>query len=135
MEMMLEKIDDRTKEEEIFVVLCASGFNHITRARSALMFATLAATAECRTILYAVQECVDILVKGAIERMEKPGPNTPTLSQRLREALDAGVEILCCTQSMANKGIEEKDLIEGVRPAGAMTLIDLATKARGVLSF
>jgi predicted peroxiredoxin len=135
MEMMLDQIDDRRKESEIFVVLCASGFNHITRARSALMFATLAATAECRTILYAVQECVDIMVKGAIEKMEKPNPNTPTLSQRLQEALDAGVEILCCTQTMANKGITENDLIEGVKPAGAMTLIDLATKARGVLSF
>ncbi|NOY64667.1 MAG: hypothetical protein GXO97_04620 [Nitrospirae bacterium] len=134
MAMTLEKIVNR-KEDEIFVVLCASGFNHITRARSALMFATLAATAECRTILYAVQECVDIMVKGAIEKIEKPLPNTPSLSQRLQEALDAGVEILCCTQTMANKGITEKDLIEGVKPAGAMTLIDLATRARGVLSF
>lgn len=134
MEMMLEKID-RKKEGEIFVVLCASGFNHITRARSALMFAALAATAECRTILYAVQECVDIMVKGAVEKMENPLPDTPSLSQRLQEALDAGVEILCCTQSMANKGITEHDLIEGVKPAGAMTLIDLATRARGVLSF
>lgn len=122
------------RNKEIFVILCASGFNEIARARSALMFASLAATAECRTVLYAVQDFVEVMVKGAIEKREVH-TSGPTLSQRLREAIDSGVEILCCTQTMANKGITEDDLIEGAKPAGAMTLIDIATKAKGVLSF
>jgi len=122
-------------EEEIFIVLCAAGFNQIARVKSALMFATLAAVAETRTILYTVQEAVEVMVKGAIEGKEKPLPNVPTLSQRLQEALDAGVEILCCTQAMANKGIKETDLIEGAKPAGAMTLIELALRAKGILCF
>ena len=57
------------------------------------------------------------------------------IGQRLQEALEMGVEIQCCTQTMANKNINPKDLISGVIPAGAMSLIDLASHAKGSLCF
>jgi predicted peroxiredoxin len=118
-----------------FVVLCASGFEKIANARSALMFASLAAAADLKTILFCVQNAVDIMVKGAIEKNEKPMPGVPSLAQRLDEALEMGVEIQCCTQTMANKKITEDDLLPQIKAAGAMNLIDLATKAHGTLSF
>ena len=99
------------------------------------MFATLAASAEYRTILYCVQEAVDVMVRGAIEQREKPQPNVPTLRQRLDEAMEMGVEIQCCTQTMSNKNIPEKDLLPGVKPAGAMSLIHLTSQAAGSLCF
>jgi predicted peroxiredoxin len=118
-----------------FVVLCASGFEKIANARSALMFASLAAAADLKTILFCVQNAVDIMVKGAIEKNEKPVPGVPSLAQRLEEALEMGVEIQCCTQTMANKKITEDDLLPQIKAAGAMNLIDLATQAHGTLSF
>jgi len=121
--------------DELFIVLSASGFDSIARARSALMFATLAASANYRTIMYCIQNAVDILVKGAIERNEAPQPGVPTLAQRLTEAMEMGVEIQCCSQTMANKKITEEDLIPGVKAAGAMNLITLASRAKGALSF
>lgn len=121
--------------DELFIVLSASGFDSIARARSALMFATLAASANYRTIMYCIQDAVDILVKGAIERNEAPQPGVPTLAQRLSEAMEMGVEIQCCSQTMANKKITEEDLIPGVKAAGAMNLITLASRAKGALSF
>lgn len=121
--------------DELFIVLSASGFSSIARARSALMFATLAASANYRTVLYCIQDAVDVLVKGAIEKNEVPKPGVPTLTQRLGEAMEMGVEIQCCSQSMANKKITEQDLISGVKIAGAMNLITLASKAKGTLSF
>jgi predicted peroxiredoxin len=121
--------------KEHFVVLCASGFDNIARARSALMFATLAAAGDYKTILYCIQNAVDILVKGAIDKHEKPQEGVPTLAQRLEEAQQFGVEIQCCTQTMANKRIAEQDLIPGVKPAGAMNLISLASTAKGSLCF
>ncbi len=121
--------------DELFIVLSASGFDSIARARSALMFATLAASANYKTIMYCIQNAVDILVKGAIELNEAPQPGVPTLAQRLSEAMGMGVEIQCCSQTMANKKIKEEDLIPGVRAAGAMNLITLAGKAKGTLSF
>lgn len=121
--------------EKHFIVLCASGFERIASARSALMFATLAAAANLKTILFCVQNAVDIMVKGSIEKNEKPVPGVPTLAQRLEEALDMGVEIQCCTQTMANKKITGDDLLPEVKAAGAMNLIVLATNSHGTLSF
>jgi hypothetical protein len=39
------------------------------------------------------------------------------------------------TQTMANKKILPADLVEGVVPAGAMSLIALTTRAKGTISF
>ena len=120
---------------KLFVILCASGFENSARVRSALMFATLAASAEYRTILYCVQEAVDVMVIGAIEKKEKPQTNVPTLRQRLDEAMEMGVEIQCCTQTMSNKSTRQEDLLPGVKPAGAMSLITLTSQAAGSLCF
>jgi predicted peroxiredoxin len=75
------------------------------------------------------------MVKGAIAGREKPQPGVPTLRQRLDEAMEMGVEIQCCTQTMANKNITEKDLLPGIKPAGAMSLITLTSQAAGTLCF
>jgi predicted peroxiredoxin len=122
-------------EQSLYIVLCASGFENEDRVRSALMFASLAASADFRTILYCIQNAVAVMVKGAIEKHETSRPGMPTIGQRLQEAMEMGVEIQCCTQTMANKKISAADLVPGVKPAGAMNLIDLTTRAKGTISF
>jgi predicted peroxiredoxin len=103
--------------------------------RSALMFASLAAVSGHRTVLYCIQGAVDVMVRGALERQEGPEARLPTISQRLREALEAGVEVLCCSQTVANKDLKQGDFIEGVEISGAMNLIHLGDRAMGMLSF
>ncbi len=133
---VMEMKEQGTKDvEDLFIVLCASGFESIARARSALMFATLAASANYKAILYCIQNAVDVMVKGAIEKNEVPQPGVPTLFQRLSEAMEIGVDVQCCSQTMANKKITGQDLIPGVSAAGAMNLIALASKAKGTLCF
>ena len=100
----------------LFIVLCASGLETPARLRSALMFASLAAAADYRTILYCIQNAVDVMVNGVLERQEHPEPGVPTVAQRLREAVDMGVEIQCCTQTMANKKINPGDLMPRSNP-------------------
>jgi predicted peroxiredoxin len=134
MDHALTKSADES-QRDLFIVLCASGFENIARARSALMFSALAASADYRTVLYCIQNAVDIMVKGSIEDQEKPQCGVPTLRQRLDEAMEMGVEIQCCTQTMANKIIREDDLIAGVKAAGAMSLIEMTSRAKGSLSF
>ncbi len=121
--------------DNVFIVLCASGFESPARVRSALMFAALAAAANYRAILYCIQNAVDIMVSGGIERREKVAPGLPTIRERLQDAIESGVEIQCCTQTMANKNLAPEDLMQGVIPAGAMSLIDLASHAKGSLCF
>ena len=128
-------VQTSSRTNEAFIVLCASGFENEASIRSALMFASLASTAAYRTILYCVQNAVDVMVRGAIERNEEHRLGVPSLSLRLAEAFDAGVEIQCCTQTMANKHISEDELIPGVMPAGAMNLIALTASAKGSLCF
>lgn len=123
------------EREELFIVTCTSGFEKIANARSALMFATLAASANYRTILFCIQSAVDIMVKGAIEKNEKPQPGVPTLVQRLGEAMEMGVEIQCCSQTVSNKKLTAEDLLSDIKVAGAMNLIDLVSKAKGTLCF
>ena len=118
-----------------YVVMCASGFDNPARMRSALMFASLAAAAEMDTVLFCVQSAVDVMMKGAIEKNETPEPGAPTLLDRLEEAMALGVSIQCCTQTMNNRGMKTKDLIEGVEPAGAMSLIDISTRSDGTICF
>lgn len=124
-----------SKEDNLFVVLCASGFENPERVRSALMFASLAAVSGHRTVLYCIQGAVDVMVRGTLESQEKPEAPLPTISQRLREALEAGVEVLCCSQTVANRGLGQEDFIEGVKISGAMNLIYLGDRAKGMLSF
>ncbi len=131
----IESLNSEELKEKQFIVTCTSGFDKIANARSALMFASLAAAADFKTILFCIQNAVDVMVKGAIEKNETPVPGVPTLAQRLSEALEMGVEIQCCTQTMANKKITAEDLIPQVKLAGAMNLIDLTTKADGTLCF
>jgi predicted peroxiredoxin len=49
--------------------------------------------------------------------------------------MEMGVEIPCCSQTLANKKLTAGDLLPGVTMAGAMSLIDLAIRAKGTLSF
>jgi predicted peroxiredoxin len=119
----------------LYVVLCASGFDNVQRLRSALMFASLAASANLRTVLYCIQDAVEAMVKGAPEKREAVKPGVPTVAQRLDEARLLGVTIQCCSQTMSNKRIRPEDLVEGVEVAGAMSLIELTTRAKGSVSF
>ncbi len=121
--------------EELFIVLCASGFDSPERVRSALMFATLAAAGQYKAVLYCIQGAVDVMAKGAIERHESPGSQAPTIGQRLREAIDMGVRIQCCSQSMANRKLKKEDMLEGVEVEGAMSLIELISASKGSLCF
>ena len=123
------------ERDNLFIVLCASGFENPARMRSALMFASLAAAASYRTILYCIQNAVDVMVSGALEKRETAESGSPSIGQRLHEAIDMGVEIQCCTQTMTNKNVTPDSLISGVVPAGAMSLIDLASHAKGSLCF
>ncbi|GAB4387614.1 MAG: hypothetical protein Kow0025_02200 [Thermodesulfovibrionales bacterium] len=127
--------DMERKENKPFVVLCTSGLGAPANARSALMFSAIAATMGCRTVLYLVQDGVDLMAKGAVEREPGVKPGMPTLKQRLQEAIDAGVEFQVCSQTCANKGLGQDDLIPQATITGAATLVDLTLDSSGFLAF
>jgi predicted peroxiredoxin len=66
--------------QDVFIVLCASGFDNVERVRSALMFATLASSAEYRTILFCIQGAVDVIVEGSSEEKQRVPERRPLRS-------------------------------------------------------
>lgn len=55
--------------------------------------------------------------------------------KRLSESIGMGVEIQCCSQTMANERLSEKDPLPGIKVTGAMNVIVLASKSCGTLCF
>lgn len=122
-------------DKKRFLILLISGLSTPAPARSALMFATLAAAAfDLETVVYCVQEGAEIMVKGAVDR-EKVTPGVPTLKQRLAEAIEAGVRLEVCEQTAANKGITQQDLIPEAKIVGGAVLIEHALNCAGMLCF
>ena len=118
--------------EEKLVIVLSKGLNYPDIARTTLMVAALSANMGIKTTLFCFQDGVEIMVKGALDNeVEEPG--VPTVRQRLKEAIDAGVEILVCSQTLVVRNIKEEDLIEEAKVAGAATLVYLALDARNVI--
>ncbi len=119
-------------EEEKLVFVLSKGLDYPDVAKTTFMMAALSASIGIKTTVFCVQNGVDILVKGALDK-EKEEPGLPTIKQRLREAIEAGVEILACSQTMTNRKIKEEDLVHPAKPAGSATLIYLAMEAKNVI--
>ncbi len=117
-----------------FLVLLTAGLDTPAPARSAFMFATLAAATYLETTVYCVQDGAELMVKGVAER-EDVKPGMPTLAQRIAEARVAGVRFQVCEQTAINKGIREEDLIEGAEIVGGAVLIHHALNCDGMLCF
>jgi predicted peroxiredoxin len=115
------------------VFVLTTGFNSPGVTRATLMFASISAAMDVETTLFCVQEGAEIMVKGALDK-EETKLGVPMIKQRLEEAIEAGVEILVCEQTMKVKGIKEEDLIDEAKVSGAATLIDLALEAKNVIS-
>ncbi len=118
--------------EDRLVFVLSKGLNYPDIARTTLMLASLSANLGVKTTLFCFQDGVEIMVRGALDS-EKTEPGVPTVRQRLNEAIEAGVEILVCSQTLVVRNIKEEDLIEPVKAAGAATLIFLAREAKNVI--
>lgn len=115
------------------VFVLTTGFSSPGVTRATLMFSSISAAMDVETTLFCVQEGAEIMVRGALDK-EVAKQGVPTIKQRLEEAIEAGVEILVCEQTMKVKGIKEEKLIGEAKVSGAATLIDLALEAKNVIS-
>ncbi len=121
-------------ERQKMLFLLTHGLNAPQLARSCMMFAAISAVMEVDTTVYCVMEGAEVMVKGNAEKdVVKPGK--PDLTQRLKEAIDAGVKIQVCNRTLKAKGIPPDQLIDGAKIVGATTLVDIALDADATLTF
>lgn len=131
--MSAEKREKKQRKKLAFLLL--SGANDVAKAKSALMFATIAQCFGCDAVVFCVQDGSDVVVKGKIEEEGKIAPGVPTFEQRLQEAQAVGVKFQLCEQVAKNRNIRKEDLIEGAEIVDGSHLIDYALEYDGVLSF
>jgi len=115
-----------------FLFVLSKGFNEPGVVKTTFMLAAISAMMDMKTTVFCFQDAVEILVKGALDKEEKK-EGIPTMKQRLREAIEAGVEILACSQALAIRNLKEEDLIEDVKVVGAGTFIFRAMDAKRIV--
>ena len=118
--------------EKKLVFVLSKGLNYPDIARTTLMLAALSANLGIKTTVFCFQDGVEIMVKGALDN-EEVKPGVPTIRQRLNEAIEAGVKIYVCSQTLVVRKIKEEDIIDEVEVAGAATFIYLALEADKVI--
>ncbi|WP_048086582.1 DsrE family protein [Ferroglobus placidus] len=118
--------------EKKLVFVLSKGLNYPDIARTTLMLAALSANLGIKTTVFCFQDGVEIMVKGALDK-EEVKPGVPTIRQRLNEAIEAGVKIYVCSQTLVVRKIKEEDIIDEAEVAGAATFIYLALEADKVI--
>lgn len=127
------EVGGNARKKVAFVL--TSGANDVAKARSALMFASIAQCFGCDAVVFCVQDGADAVVKGKIVEEGKIKPGQPTFEQRLEEARAVGVRLQLCEQVAKNRNISSEDLLEGVEIVDGSHLITYLTEYDGVVSF
>ncbi len=122
-------------EGKKILVIQTHGVDTPTRTYSPVYYAIAAAAMEMDVMIWFTMNGTNQLRKGEAEKIElKPGSGV-TLKTLLDQALDAGVKLSVCQQSMDLWNMKPEDLIDGVKILGATSIIDLALEADHVMYF
>ncbi|HFB67750.1 MAG TPA: sulfur reduction protein DsrE [Calditrichae bacterium] len=122
-------------EGKKILVIQTHGVDTPTRTYSPVYYAIAAAAMEMDVMIWFTMNGTNQLRKGEAEKIElKPGSGV-TLKTLLDQALDAGVKLSVCQQSMDLWDMKPEDLIDGVKILGATSIIDLALDADHVMYF
>ena len=103
------------------------------RQYAPLVLAQTAKNMEIDAKVYYVVKGLRILIPGEAEKI-KVGA-FPALSEMIDQTLKMGVEICACVASKQLLGLEEVELIPGVKIVGAATLNDLVLEAGATMWF
>lgn len=126
---------EKKKKRKKMAFVLLSGAGDVAKAKSALMFATIAQCFGCDAVVFCVQDGADAVVKGKIQEEGKIAPGVPTFEQRLEEARAVGVKFQLCQQVARNRNITQDDVFEGVQIVDGSHLITYALEYDGVLTF
>ncbi|MBD3412815.1 MAG: sulfur reduction protein DsrE [Candidatus Aminicenantes bacterium] len=103
------------------------------RQYSPLVLAQTAKAMDIEAKVYYLGQGLRILKPGTGDKI-KAG-SFPALSEVIKKTLDMGIEIYVCEASKQMLGLDQVDLIPGVKIVGAGTLNDLALEAGATMWF
>ena len=104
------------------VVKCTTGADeNAERCSQALTVAATGLAAGAAVSLWLTGDAVFLAVPGRAEQIELAGAAS---FADLRDAVIAGGTLTVCTQCAQRRGLEQGDLLAGVRIAGAVTFVE-----------
>ena len=103
------------------VVKLTSGVEALERANQAFTVSSTAAASGVSTSLWLTGEAVWFAVPGYAENVELP---LAAPMAELRDGVLGLGTLTACTQCVKRRELEQPDLIEGVRIAGAATFVE-----------
>lgn len=122
-------------EQQDALILQTHGVEEPNRTYAPLFYAMTAAAMEVDTSMWFTMNGTSQLGKGEAEKVQIDEDSDVTLRTMLDRAINSGVTITVCHQSMDLFGYEEDDLIEEAEIVGAASIIDKAMDADLVLYF
>lgn len=117
------------------LVIQTHGVETPRRTYSPLFYAMAAAAMEMDVMVWFTMDGTNQLKRGAAEKVRLDPNSDVTLRTMLDQAMDSGVKLRVCQQSMALWNMTAADLIPGVEILGATSIIDLALGAAHVMYF
>jgi len=126
---------DTTNDREEALILQTHSIEEPRRTYAPLFFAMTATAMEMETTMWYTMEGTSQLEEGAPETVQLDEGSDVTLKTMLDRAMNTGVDILACQQSMDLFDLEEDDLMEGVEIVGAASFIDMSLEADLVMYF
>jgi predicted peroxiredoxin len=119
--------------EKVLIVM-TSGPDTPHRCATPIFFANLAAAMDYEVSIFFTIDGTLLLKKGAADKVY-PKPGGKPAGDFLRDAIDAGVNILACSASLELNDIKEEDIIKEAKIVGGATLWELAENCNTVLTF
>lgn len=117
------------------LILQTNGIDTPKRTYAPLFIGMTAAAMDMETEVWFTMLGTSQLEKGAAEDVQIDPDSDVTLRTMIDRALDAGVQLTACHQSMDLFDLEEDDLIEEAEIVGAASIIDDAMNADLVMYF
>jgi hypothetical protein len=122
-------------EGKKILVIQTHGVETPRRTYSPLFYAMAAAAMEMEVMVWFTMDGTNQLKQGAAEKVQLDPTSDVTLKTMLEQAMESGVKLRVCQQSMALWNMQSEDLIPGVEILGATSIIDLALESDHVMYF
>ena len=120
-------------EKKKLVVIVTNGFND-ERSSVAWSVANGGVASDYEVTMFLVSSGVDWARKGATQHA-RLNPLDPPIGDMIRTVLDAGGRILVCPPCAGVRGYTQDDLIDGVKLAGSVAMLEVVRQGADTLTF
>lgn len=120
-------------EKKKMVVVVTNGFND-ERSSVAWSIANGGVASGLDVTMFLVSSGVDWVRKGAANKA-RLNPLDPPVKDMIQTVIDSGGQIYVCPPCAGVRGYESTDLIDGVKLAGSVAMLEIARQDAITLSF